>query len=100
MRDQAAFYEQPLLSNRSFSKTSSANFWLKRKSKNKNVLKIFCQKNQVSTFWKSNKKCSSKYNSYRSVINIAQNFGDNNLQIRIVSFPDQEKMPKEVDSGR
>ena len=43
----------------------------------------------------------SKYNGYRSVIYVAQNFGhvqNKNLQRRTVSFPDQEKLMKEVDS--
>ena len=46
MRDQAAFYEQPLLSNGSFSKTSSTVFLLKRKSKYKKFLKNFLSKNK------------------------------------------------------
>ena len=60
----------------------------------------------------SSKYNSSKYNEYRSVINIAQNFAyvhtirtviytldKYTLRIRIVSFLDHEKSLKEVDSG-
>ena len=50
------------------------------------------------------------FNGYRSVINIAQNFRyaqnknfnlytRHNSQTRIVSFPDHEKLLKELDSG-
>ena len=74
MRDQAAFYDQPLLNYGSFSRTSSTVFWIKRKHKYK-ILKNFQSKNNFPISLKITKKYSSKYNDYMSVINIAQNFG-------------------------
>ena len=75
MKSRAAFYDQPLLSYGSFSRTSSAAFLDKKTDKYK-IFKIFCQKKkkQFPTFPKKQKKYSSKHNGYRFVVNIAQNF--------------------------
>ena len=81
-----------------FSRTSSAVCWIKRKHSYK-ILKKFSSKNKFPQSPKSNKKYISKYNSskwngYRSVINIALNFEhvqikNFNLYTRQIYFTDQ-----------
>ena len=111
MSGRAAFYDQSHLSYGSFSRTSSAVFCIKRKHKHNKILKLFLSKTSFYNLQKVLKKCSSKYNDYKSVINIAKNFGhvqneiliytlgQYNSQTKTVSFPDHEKLLKEVDSG-
>ena len=57
MKSRAAFYDQPLLSYGSFSRTSSAAFLDKKTDKYK-IFKIFCQKKRktVSNISKKTKK--------------------------------------------
>ena len=73
-RGRAAFYDQELLSYGSFSRTSSAVVWIKRKHEHK-ILKSFMSKSKFPHSQKRTKKYSSKYSGCRSVISIAQNFG-------------------------
>ena len=49
MKSRAAFYDQPLLSYESFSRTSSAAFLDKKTDKYK-IFKIFCQKKKKNSF--------------------------------------------------
>ena len=72
-------------------------------------MKNSSSKNQFPQSPESTKKYSSKYNGYRSFVNIAQNFGHVhkktfNLYIRQIYVTDQncvilEISLKEVDSG-
>ena len=73
MRGRAAFYDQSIMSYRNFLRTSSAEFWIRRKHKYQ-ILKSFPSKNNFTQSPRSTEKFSSKYNGYRSVIDIAQNF--------------------------
>ena len=82
----------------------------KKKTQIEEDFNFFWSKNKFSQSPKSTKKYSFKYNGYKPVIDIVQNFGMSetriliytldiyNLQTRIVSFPDQEKLLKKVDS--
>ena len=74
MRGSAAFYGQELLSYGSFPRTSFAVFRRKRKQEY-NILKFFFSKKMVPQTPKRTENYSSKYNDYRTVLNIAQNFG-------------------------
>ena len=72
-RSGAAFYDQLLQSYELFSRTSAAVFWIKRKHEYK-ILKNFLSRKNFPQSPESTKKYSSKFNSYRSIIDIAQNF--------------------------
>ena len=73
-------------------------------------MKFFLSKKHVLRSPKSTKKYSRKHSSYRSAIDFVQNFGHvqiniliytidiYSLQTKIVSFPDQVKLLKEVDN--
>ena len=95
---RVAFCNQPFLSNGKFSETCYAFLSIKRKHKYKIILKNIPQKNEFSQSPKSTKNYSSNYNSYRSVVNIAENFR-HVLHTKIVLFPDHEKLLKVLDSG-
>ena len=83
----------------SFLRLFTSELWklcrfLDKKKRWFKIFKHFLSKNKFTQSTKSTKNCSFKYNGYRSMITVAQNFGhihnkDFNLYTRQIYFTDQ-----------